>query len=162
MIKKVIILILIILIVAFLESNYPKFLKLFGIAPNLLLIFVVFFNIYFRQKNALLFTALCGIVKDVFSLTGLGTNIFSLIICGIVVNKIKITIYHSDRLSQVLIVLLVSLLNSFIFFELNLFSSNLSFFKSLFFIMLPEGLYTAAMAPLIFYGLKRCGLKFSV
>jgi len=162
MLKRVAILILVILFFSFLELNFPKFLRLFGVTPNLLLISVVFFNIYFKPKNALLFTGFCGIIKDIFSIARFGMNIVSFVACGFLVSKIKTSIYHNDRISQILTVFLVSLLNSFIFFIINSFSIRLPFFRSLFFVILPEALYTAIIAPIIFYGLKRCVQKYSV
>ncbi|MBM3252280.1 MAG: rod shape-determining protein MreD [Candidatus Omnitrophica bacterium] len=162
MVKRTVTLIIIILLFAFFEINFPRFLRFLGVTPNLLLISVVFFNLYFKQKNALLFTGFCGAIKDVFSIIRFGTNVVSFTICGFTVNKIKTSIDHDDRIYQVLIVFLISLLNSFIFYLLNLFSMNPPFFKSLFFIMLPEALYTAIISPIIFQLLKLCALKYSV
>lgn len=162
MTKRVIVLISIIFLSVFLELNFPKFFKIFGVVPNFLLILVIFFNVYFRQKNAFIFAVISGIVKDVFSVSRFGTNIISFLICSFVVNRIKSTVYHNDRISELVIVFLVSLLNSFIFYLLNLATIALPFFKSLFFIMLPESIYTAVVGPLVFYGLKRCVLERSV
>jgi rod shape-determining protein MreD len=121
-----------------------------------LIIFVIFFNINFKPKNAFLFTVLCAAVKDIFGLARFGTAIISFIICGMIVNKIKAFVYHNDKLSQIIIVFLVAFVNSLIFYLLNLVTIKLSFFSSLFFVIVPETLYTAVLGPLIFQGLKRC------
>ena len=157
-----IILIPIILISAFLEINFPQFLKLFGTTPNLLLIAVVFFNMHFKQKNALALSGFCGVVKDIFSIARFGTNIISFVICGFAANKLKTSVYHQERVFQALLVFLISLANSFVIYLLNLTSINLSFFRYLFFVMLPEGFYTAVLSLLIFRGLKICVSKFSI
>lgn len=162
MAKRAIILLLVILFFAFLEVNFPKYLRLFGTAPDLLLICVVFFNIYFKPRNAFSFSSFSGIIKDALSLVRFGTNFISFTICGFVIGKTKASVYHNDKFSQILIVFVVSFLNSFIFYLLNLSSGSFPFFKSLFFIMLPEALYTAVLSPIMFYILKRCALKYSV
>jgi len=163
MIKKLVILALLIFVAVFLELNYPRFLSIFGIHPDFFIIFVIFFSLRLRRKNALLISGLLGFIKDIFSVANFGASVISFAICSLVTAKIKKSIYQDEfeRFLQLALVFSISILNSLLFYFLNIkmISPELSFFKSLFFIMIPEAFYTALISPLIYQILKKCDLK---
>lgn len=166
MVKKIVLLILVIIAFVLLELNYPRFLTLFGIRPDLFVIFVIFFSLRLRKKYAILFSGSLGFIKDIFSFAKFGTTTISFVICSLVIDKIKSSIYQDEyeRLLQLVMVFSICLLNSVLFYFINIkaISAELSFFKSLFFIMLPEALYTTAISPLIFHIFKKCDLDFLI
>lgn len=164
--KKIILLIPIVFSAIFLQLNYPRFLSLFGIRPDFFVIFVVYFSLSFKRKHAILVSGFLGLIKDIFSFARFGTSAISFMICSLVIDKIKSSIYQDEFESflQLAMVFLVSLFNSFLFYFLNMkmIAPELSFFKSLFFIMIPEAFYTTLISPFVYQILKKCDLKFSV
>ena len=89
--------------------------------PNLLLIFVVFVNLYFGIRPSLMVACGAGILKDAFSLDVFGTHIFSFMVCACLTTYIRRNFYQpGSRLSRVFVVfvtccayiLLVSILKS--------------------------------------------------
>ncbi|HOX54412.1 MAG TPA: rod shape-determining protein MreD [Candidatus Omnitrophota bacterium] len=166
MLKKYFILAAIIFVAVFLELNYPRFLSLFGIRPDFFIIFVVYFNLHLKRKNAILFSGLLGLIKDILSFARFGTNAVSFMICSLAIDKIKSSVYQDEfeKFLQLALVFLISLLNSLIFYFLNIkmIAVELTFVKSLFFIMIPEAFYTTLVSPLIYTILKKCDLRYSV
>jgi rod shape-determining protein MreD len=73
------------LIFIFLETSFFNHLAIFSIRPNLILFLVTLFSFYFNFDilKVLLFCLFCGLLKDMFSIVPLGTNMFIFICLGI-------------------------------------------------------------------------------
>ena len=96
--------------------------NLFGrwVTPDLLLILVVFFNLYWGIRFSLLAALFAGFIQDSFSIDPFGTNTFTFIICVFLTTLIKRYLYQIGSISsRVLMIFLVSILSVFIHGLLN-------------------------------------------
>ena len=137
------------------QATLLDYFKIFGVKPDILLISLVLAGLSFDLKWAVIFSLLCGILKDSFSanIFGLYTLIFSL--WGIFIVKLskKITL-DVDYLYVALIAIIV-IVNSIImrlasvFLEYPVVSLGIFLRTSLI-----EAIYTALISPLLFKYLR--------
>ncbi|MBU1997618.1 MAG: rod shape-determining protein MreD, partial [Candidatus Omnitrophica bacterium] len=68
--------------------------------PNLLLLLVIFFNLYLGIRYSI-FTAVCaGLLKDSFCASVFGINLVSYVVCAYMVTFLKRYIYHAGSKSS--------------------------------------------------------------
>lgn len=131
--------------------------------PNLLLIAVVFFNLYWGTRYSLAAAMVGGLLKDGFSAIFFGFNIFSLIACGYLTTFVKMYVYHvGSKSDRVLMVFLVVVLNAIIQYLLKVMLSSVSFPQAFLYVFLPEILTTTIVAGYTFDRLKACVLRLFV
>jgi len=131
--------------------------------PNLLLLLVVFFNL-FRGIRYSLFTAIvAGLFRDSFAVHAFGIHIFSFVMCAYLTTFLKWYFYRAGSHSfRIAMVLLVSSANVYMHGFLMLMFVPLRLSEVFGQIFLPEVLCTTAITPMVFNYLKQCALKYSV
>lgn len=129
-------------------------------APNLLIIVVVFFNLYRGIRYGFLAAIMGGLLWDSFSAQHFGWHTFSLILCAHIASFSKMYLYHSGSLSsRVLMVFLISLIYSFIQYLLNVMVVSVSFEEAFTHVMVPEILATTVAAAYFLEKFKQCALR---
>ncbi len=124
--------------------------------PNLLLILVVFFNLYWGIRFSLLTAFLAGFIQDSFSIDPFGSNIFTLIICAFLITLIKRYLYQIGSISsRVLMVFLVSILHVLVYGLLNAMSGIVDLRDVILYVMLPQVLITTLVANYVLSRLRR-------
>ena len=151
-----------VLAVFFLQMAFSAHLNFFRIQPDFLLIAVIFLSFYVRFSQALLIAFCSGFLKDSFTAGVFGSNIFSFLLITVLLEQYKRYVYREDLYLKVVLVFLACLINGLINYLVILSQFSASFFSSLFFIILPEGIYTTLFAPAIFWLMRRCVLKYSI
>ena len=131
--------------------------------PNLLLILIIFFNLYLGIRYSLLTAVIAGIFKDSFSIDFFGLNILSFVICAFLTTLIKRYLYQIGSISsRVLMVFLVTMASVFINFILDSMLSVNDFQEMIVHILFPEVLVTTVMASYVWGELKKCMVRFSI
>lgn len=128
--------------------------------PNLLLILVIFFNLYRGLRYSLLAALLAGLFKDSYSVQVFGLNTFAFVVCAHVTTIVKMYIYQvGSVVSRVLIVFLMSLLNVFLLYILHVMFSPIDFTTMFVNVLVPEVVTTTVAAPFVFENLKQCASR---
>jgi len=136
--------------------------EIFGgwFCPNLLLILVVFFNLFKGIRYSIGTAVLAGLLKDSYSAGIFGQHIFSFVLCAYLTVFIKTYLYHtSSHGSRVFFVFLVSFLNVLILYALNVMLGSVSFVEMVSHVLVPEVLSTTLVTPFVYRKYKQCALK---
>ena len=134
------------------------------LAPNLSLLLLIFFNLYFGIRYGLLTALLAGLVRDSFS-----TNVFGLSLCSLVVSAYMTTIlkqyiYHmGSRLSRYILIFVILIINVAAYYSLyRIFEGVIPSSEVFRFIFMPQLVLTMAAAPFVFSQMKKCVSKLFV
>ncbi len=126
--------------------------------PNLELLMVMFFNMYFGIRYGLVTAVLAGIVRDSYSIGTPGVNVCSFIVAAYMNTVLKQYIYHmGSRLSRYILIFLIIIINAIAHYYLyRSLVGPLSPGQVFQFVFLPEVVVTLLVAPFVFEGLKKC------
>ena len=125
--------------------------------PNLILIVVVFFNLFWGTRYSLAAAMIGGLLKDSFGAHFFGLNIFSLIICAYLTTFVKLYIYHvGSKSGRVTMVFFIVIFNIIIQYLSKVMLSYVHFPQAFHYVFLPEILATTLAAGYTFDKLKRC------
>lgn len=87
--KKYFFVILGFFILILLQESFFSRLAILGIPINFFLIFIFFLSFFEKEKSALIFAVLGGIVLDVFSFSAFGINILTLFLAVFLVKEVS-------------------------------------------------------------------------
>lgn len=124
-------------------------------APNLLLLLVIFFNLYLGIRFGLL-TAFCaGIIKDSFTVGVFGTYIFLFMSCAFLATVLRRNFYRpGSRLSRLIVT--AGVVTAFVLAQavLRSMEQDLNFGDIFQHVFLPEFVLTVGCATFVFTKLK--------
>ena len=87
--------------------------------PDLELLLVMFFNMYFGIRYGLVTAVLAGTIRDSFSIGTLGVNVCSFIVAAYMTTILKQYIYHmGSRLSRYILIFLIIIINAVVHYYL--------------------------------------------
>ena len=126
--------------------------------PDLELLLVIFFNMYFGIRYGLLTAVLAGILQDSFSTGVLDINVCSFIVAAYMTTILKQYIYHmGSRLSRYILIFIIIAITTIVHYYLyRILVGELNpsqVFQHIFF---PSAVVTLLVAPLVFEQLKKC------
>ena len=129
--------------------------------PDLELLLVMFFNMYFGIRYGLLTAVLAGILRDSFSTGILGINVCSFIVAAYMTTILKQYIYHmGSRLSRYILIFIIIAINAVVHYYLYRMLVGPLYPGQVFrFVFLPQALLTLLVAPFVFEQLKKCVSK---
>ena len=128
--------------------------------PNLLLLMVIFLNLYRGIRHSFLVAFIAGLVADSFAPGLFGINIFAFMLSAYLTTLLKMYIYDSGSpTSRFLLVFLVSLCFGLIDFMGRTLFISVNFWKAFRYLMLPQTVATAAVSLYVLKIFKRCALK---
>ncbi len=126
--------------------------------PNLELLLIIFFNLYFGIRYGLVTAVLAGVVKDSFAPAAFGIYTCSFVVCAYVTTLLKQYIYHvASRLSRHILILLVLAVNMavhYILYRMRVGAIDTG--EMIRYIFLPQAVVTLLVAPFLFAQLRRC------
>lgn len=129
--------------------------------PNLLIVLIVFFNLFRGIRYSLLTALLAGLLKDSFGVGTFGFHTVSFIACAYLTSMTKIYIYQTGtNAARVLLVFFITLVNVALQCIMNMMFVSVEFARVFVHIILPEVLATSALTPYIFKKFKQCALRF--
>ena len=152
--KKLLLVILAILF-ALLQSTFLNSLQVFGVKPNILLILVIFASLYYGCAFGLAAGIFCGICHEATTALPGGSLIFAYAATAIILGRINRLIYNEGLLNSFLTTLAVALIvYLWLGLFVHIFYAYPPLFGSLMRVILPASFYTALLSPLMFRFLK--------
>lgn len=146
--------VLIILVAAlFLQLTVLEYIKIFGAEPDLMLICVIFFALFFGRGCGFESGIAAGFLRDIFALDFFGINAFTLGITGFVAGMLNEKFSkESGRTQLVLVGFLTIFSMSVHFMFVALFSKSmaLNFMEFLAISAIPSSVYTALVSLPVF------------
>ncbi len=131
--------------------------------PSLLILLIVFFNLFRGIRYSLFAAILGGLLRDSYSVRIFGLNTFAFVACAYMTTLLKWYFYRAGSPSfRVVIVFLISLVNVLIHYALQTIYYSVNFGAVFTQILLPEVILTTALTNYVFDRLKQCALKYSV
>lgn len=131
--------------------------------PNLLVVLVIFINLYLGIRYSLITAVFAGVIRDSFSLGIFGVHIFSFVACAYLTTFIRTYHYQvGSSTSRFFLILVVSLANVVIHYAISVMFLSADFGQMFVSILLPEVLVTVMVAFYIFKILKRLALAVSL
>lgn len=128
--------------------------------PNLLLILIIFFNLYRGIRHSLLVAFMAGVLKDCFAPHLFGLNIVVFMMCAHLTTFFKIYIYESSSSStRLLLIFIISVSSVLIGFWTRLIFIPINFWDVFHHLLLPEVFATTAVSLFVFKIFKQCALK---
>ena len=128
--------------------------------PNLLIILVVFFNLYRGTRYSLLAGVFAGLFKDSFSAGPFGMYTFAFIVAAFLTTLMKMYVYQTGSMvSRMLLVFIVTIGYVTIYWIIQLMFTSLAFPSVFFHILVPEVGLTTLIAPVAFKKYRQCALR---
>jgi len=148
------------LIFVLLEVAFFSHLSLFSIKPNLILFLVTIFSFYFNfdKIRVILFCLFCGFLKDIFSLTPLGTHMFIFMCLGITLSYISKRFLRYNWVFIIPLFIFATVVQGIIYILIQsiFFGQHLSLVELLWRRLLLEMLYGLLIFSIFFKVIKRC------
>ncbi|MBI5415725.1 MAG: rod shape-determining protein MreD [Candidatus Omnitrophica bacterium] len=126
--------------------------------PNLSILLVVFFNLYFGIRYGLFTAVVAGVLHESFSPDVFGIYVCSFVFCSYMTTVLKQYVYHmGSRLSRYILILIVVTMN--VAAHYVLYSARVGGIEPgnvVKFVFFPEVITTMFAAPFLFTELKKC------
>lgn len=152
--RKSLILFLIILFTV-LQCTALNYIEIFRIKPDILLILVIFFSLYYGRAYGLGVGALCGLFSEATSGASSGSFVFVYSLGGLILGHFGRWVYKQKIFGQICVSFVFSFLIYFFLFCLfRTCNINLPLFNTLISVILPASVYTALVTPVLFLLLK--------
>ncbi len=133
----------------------------FWFKPNLAIILIAFFNLTWGIRYGIMAAVACGILKDSFSASFFGLNIFSFIVSVYVVTFIRRYFYYlGTRSSRVRIIFVVCVINVMVQYMVHVTLSTVNFWPMVGSILLPEVITTMLVCSYLLKHLKNWVVQF--
>ena len=144
----------IILIAAFLiQLLFLDHIKIASAKPDLLVLLVVFFAIFFGPGTGAEAGFVSGLFKDTYSLDIFGVNIVLLSLTGLIAGMLSPKLFRESKLTQVLLVFASSVLYMIIHYFVSSLILKITYVtlpEYLYGLILPSSFYTATLSIIIF------------
>ncbi len=147
--------ILLLLVFTILQVSVLHYFRIFTAKPDLLLICAVAASIYFEVESALLFSLLCGILKDIFSISPFGLNTFLLPVFSFLVIKLSRRIALVDTPVLCAATFVIAFFYAVTSRLILGYLGTMIPFRAFLRISFLESLYTALVFPLVFRLIKK-------
>ena len=133
----------------FLNITVTNHLRIFGMKPDMLLLTVAFFGLFFGKGTGLESGLAGGFLKDIFTLDAFGINTFALGATGLLAGILSAKFFKEFKATQILLVLFLSFFSMVLhFIALPLFSRipNLGLAKYMATLAVPASVYNALIS----------------
>jgi len=131
-----------------------------NVRPNLMLIFIIFVGLFSDWRETLEAGIVAGLLRGAFTMSSVGINLTILSLCGLVTTYCKNKVYRESFLTQIALTFSLGLLFNFLFIFtdkliVNRELINVEIHRDFIFLAFKVSLYTAIIAPPVFYFLKK-------
>ncbi len=144
----------IILIAAFLiQLLFLDHIKIAHVKPDLLVLLVVFFAIFFGPGTGAEAGFVSGLFKDTYSLDIFGVNSVLLSLTGLIAGMLSPKLFKESKLTQILLVFAFSVLYMVIHYFVSSLILKITYVtlpEYLYSLILPSSFYTAMLSIIIF------------
>jgi len=127
-----------------------------GVRPDLFLITVIFFSLSRTRSETIRSAVACGIIKDITSLSVLGSHTVSFILIGFLLHYHQKKFYKELAFTQITLASLAYLFSSLLILSINMIASNTySSYYPFLNIILRGAAFTGLVSPLTFFLLSK-------
>ncbi len=151
-------LILIVIVIYFLQSNFFSWFTIAGVKPNLFIVFVLFIGLFGNRSLGTIYGGLIGIFLDLLMEEKIGANLIGLVIIGILAVIFDKNFSKDSRMTLIFMVFgstivfeVISYLTKYI-----LYSMNVEIFNFII-ILLIEVLYNIILTIILYPLIQRFG-----
>lgn len=114
------------------HSTVFQFLRIYGIIPNISLIFIVVFSAIYPEKEGLLMAIFLGSLQDVFMSIALGINLLIYVPMAYVIHTMEVSLFKDNVLTPIVFLGVSTMFYYLMYFGFMYFlGSNLIFEKFL-------------------------------
>ena len=138
-----------------LQCTVLNYLHILKTKPDILLILIIFFSLYYGGIYGMVVGAVCGLFTEATCGIPSGFFVFTYSLGGLILSRLGKWIYIRKILSQICTAFIFCfMVYSFLFLFFCAFNAELSLFNAVTSIILPASFYTAAVSPVVFWFLK--------
>ena len=131
--------------------------------PDLLLLLIIFYNLYLGIRHGLVCAFFAGFLKDVFSPDVVGTHILLFMMCACLAILLRRNFYQpGSRLSRLMVTLGVVVSYVLAWTVLQSISSDVQWLEIFRHVFLPEVLTTMVVATFVFIKLKNMAVRIQL
>lgn len=143
-------LLLLSLIIFILHSTLFQFLRIYGIIPNISLIFIVVFSAIYPEKEGILLAIFLGIFQDVFLSITLGINLLIYVPIAYVIHTLEVSLFKDNFLTPITFLFLSTLFYYLAYFGLMYFLDGNIVFEKFMIIGIKEAIYNSVIGLFIY------------
>jgi len=148
--------IIIVLILSVLQTGWPDILRVQGVTPDLGLIMVIYFALFYGEERAMFTGLFAGIYQDIASNTPLGHHILCLVITGFIFGKLSGRLISEHLAIKSALVFGGAILHGILFNIIVYLQDPYTNFTYVIFInTVPSAFYSALMTPFVFWLLQQ-------
>jgi rod shape-determining protein MreD len=158
---KIVAALLVFLFIAILEVTFLDNVRIASVKPELFLVAVIYISLFWGRKPGMFFGFASGIFLDLFSPRHMGVNALLLMSAGFLIGSLAASLYREKFISQVLILLVTSVVESLAYYAFTAGSAG----AFLFFFMrygLLGALYTAVVGTVVFFAFHMSRSRLAV
>lgn len=143
---------IVIFIISVVQTSWPEILRVQGVVPDLGLIMVIYFALFYGEERAMFTGVLAGIYQDIASNTSLGHHVLCLVVTGFIFGKLSGRLISEHPAIKSALVFGGALLHGVIFNIITYLQDPYTNFLYVLFInTIPSAFYSAIMTPIIFW-----------
>ncbi len=144
--------IIIIILLSVLQTSWPEILRIQGVIPDLGLIMVIYFALFYGEERAMFTGILTGIYQDIASNLTLGHHVLCLVITGFIFGKLSGRLLSEHPAIKSALVFFGAVLHGIIF-NIIVYLQNpyTNIIYVIFINTVPTAFYSALLTPIIFW-----------
>lgn len=153
-----VILILLIFVIYFLQSNFFNWFTIAGIKPNLFVIYILFIGLFGNRSMRIIYGALSGTLLDLLIEERVGVNLVGLMLIGLIATIFSKNFSKDSRITIMLMTFGSTIIFEVITYFLNyvLFSINVEVFRFIS-ILLVEAIYNVILIIILYPLIQKFG-----
>lgn len=160
--KRVYFIAVVILICFFIEVILASNIYFLKVRPDLLLMATVFFTVYLGLPEGIFSAVFSGILKDALNVNMGSMNLLIFVLCALIIYYLKKFVYREEVPMIFVTALVACLINAFLNYFLEFFMKGVFVGGMFFLLVIFEIIFTAVLAPAVFFYLKKCALRFYI
>lgn len=154
--RKNVLWLVIVVLMALVQSTWPDALKIQGVTPDLTLLLVIFFAMLDGEERAMFTGVLGGVYQDVASEAVLGHHVLCLVIVGFVAGRLSTRLITDHPIMIMVLVFGAGLLHGSIYTSIAYVQRpDISVLYTIGVATVPAAFYTAFVTPFVYFGLGR-------
>lgn len=136
-----------------LQLSVLDYIKIFHSKPDILAMLVIFCALFFGWSTALEAGFVCGLLKDIFSVSIFGCNTLTLTLTGLIAGVLSPKFFKESGITQTFLVFLFTFISMLIHYILVSFIANISYislYEYMFHLIIPASIYTSVISAVVF------------
>lgn len=137
-------------IIFILHSTIFQFLRIYGVMPNISLIFIVVFSAIFPDKEGLILALFLGLFQDVFLSITLGINILIYVPIAYVIHTLEVSLFKDNFLTPIAFLFISTLFYYLAYFSFMYFLDSNIVFEKFMVIAVKEAIYNIVIGLFVY------------